>query len=183
MRRTTTSARPVAACTATLALFILTGCERRAVDESAADAAAAESARSSAEVSTSSSMQGADPFAGFEAKERKVSSRRVPAARTKAQQLKLVDDPAWREAVEKAHQAEIIFRAAGRSWDRGSLSSAERNEIKRGKALLGDAADATWQLEQDLGADPSQRSLFEAVSKVRTMWIERMREVGKLVRG
>lgn len=182
MRRTTTIARPIAALAACAAFATLTACGSRSTGQDESSSAARERRAAEREAETSAST-GSDPFADLEVAERRAPSRRVAVPVSKAEQMKLVDDPAWREAVEKAHAAEIIFRDAGRSWDTGKLTAEEREEIKRGKAMLGDAADATWQLEQDLMADPSQRSLYDAVSKVRTRWIDRMREVGKLVRG
>ncbi|QDU82940.1 hypothetical protein Pla163_00350 [Planctomycetes bacterium Pla163] len=122
-----------------------------------------------------------NPFAAVPEYER---PKRVIMPRTKAEQLRLVDDQAWRDAVEKAHQAELVFQGeAGRAFNSGNLTEELRNEIKRGKALLNEAIDATWQIEEDLKADPARSSVLAAVSKLRTDWLDRVRSIGKLVRG
>lgn len=110
--------------------------------------------------------------------------KRVLMPRTKAEQLRLVDNDDWRGAVENAHQAEVIFQGeAGRAFNSGNLTDELRTEIKRGKALLNEAIDATWQIEEDLKAEPTRASVLAAVSKVRTNWLDRVRSIGKLVRG
>jgi|GEM_PF-5755551 len=182
MRRTTTrSARPLALA---LGLSVLVaGCSGGSSRDESAEAARERRKAQRAEESEQASLGSSDPFADLELPEKGSSGPRVHVPSSKSGQMKLVDNPAWREAVEKAHQAEIIFAAAGRSWDAGTLTREEREEIQRGKALLQEAADATWAIEDELVDDPTRQSLYQAVSQVRTKWIDRMREVGKLVRG
>lgn len=179
-RRTTAHTRPLA-----LALglaVLLTSCSGGSRRDESAQAARErrEAAREQQEQQTSGTT---DPFAGLNLPEKTTAGVRVHVPSSKSGQLKLVDNQVWRDAVEKAHQAEIIFAAAGRSWDAGTLTREEREEIQRGKALLQEAADATWAIEDELVNDPTRNSLYQAVSQVRTKWIDRMREVGKLVRG
>jgi hypothetical protein len=120
------------------------------------------------------------PFAALPEYE-KPSRTAATAPTTKVAQRGLLDDAVWHAAVDKAHEGLAAFVAAGQLRDQEN--EEWRAETQRGKQLLSDALDATWEIENKLENDPARARTHEAVMLTRAAWNRKLREAGKIVRG
>ena len=111
----------------------------------------------------------------------KPSRAAASAPTTKVAQRAVLDDPVWHAAVDKAHEGLAAFVTAGQLRD--AENEEWRAETQRGKQLLGDALDSTWEIENKLENDPSRARTHEAVLLTRAAWNRKLREAGKIVRG
>jgi hypothetical protein len=120
------------------------------------------------------------PFAALPDYE-KPSRAAASAPTSKLAQRALLDDAVWHAAVDKAHEGLAAFVKAGELRDQEN--EEWRTETQRGKQLLSDALDATWEIENKLENDPARARTHESILLTRAAWNRKLREAGKIVRG
>ncbi|MEZ5980072.1 MAG: hypothetical protein R3F34_17930 [Planctomycetota bacterium] len=128
---------------------------------------------------TEKALAAADPFANVAPPEKKLPEIAVPT--TPVGQRGVLDDPTWHECVAKAHEAYITFNNAEKM--RQSQDEGYREEVQKGKRLLEAALDDSWGIEDELSRQPGKSRTYQTLMKVRILWNDKLRAVGKLVRG
>lgn len=125
-------------------------------------------------------LDAVSPFDGMPEYE-KPSRASASAPTSKVAQRAIIDDAVWHAAVDKAHDGLAAFVNAGLLRDQEN--EEWRAETQRGKSLLNEALEATWDLEDKLSNDPARARTHEAILLTRAAWNRKLREAGKIVRG
>lgn len=121
------------------------------------------------------------PFAGMPDYQKPSTAVSVTAPTTKVGQRQILDDSTWHASVDKAFEAYEAFANGG--FMRDAEDEGWRAEVQRGKHLMSEALEMSYEIEATLEKDAARARTYQALMQTRLAWSRKLREVGKIVRG